>query len=402
MLATGKECSFSLCSYKRSEGIFASQNYIPVVDDSFHRDSMSRQRSGAFPMHGINCRRPAEEDFNVPQITFYVKKLLAFHRYASTRPEHRAALLEADRRALAVARAASLQCHQKEMINAVAKGALTPEAASMRTKAFVASMGHSGKSPMARPPITVTPDRQVATAAQQSPYGYTTPSPVQRGRAAVVSGGTTIGVSRVTAGSQHSRGASMDSREHSRDQSSLTYSHPSSASHQHTPQATFVPQHGQPRQVHYPPRVVNIVTPPSAPHEHALSHTPHHLQDAHNEIHRTADAMAGKYLYQNVSISSLHNSFGAAPPAPPVRAAAPVTPETLDIDAVNKRARKLCDEMKNIHIPHSRENLPNYKPELNAPMAKYLNQTYVNDMLEQSAKVYAKNKAYLQQFQQTA
>jgi len=398
MLGTGKECSFSLCTYRRSEGIFASQTYIPVVDDSFHRDPLHGQRAtqgqGAFPMHGINCRRPAEEDFNVPQITFYVKKLLAFHRYASTRPEHRAALLEADRRALAVARAASLQNRQKQMIQEITKGALTPEAASMRTKEFVASLGHTAKSPMARPPITVTPDRQVPTT-QQGPYGYTTPSPVQRSRVALVSGGTTIGTARV-AGGYHSRTFVDTTRDHS----SLTYSYPSSASHHHTPPASFAP-HGPPAQPQYPHCMVNVVTPPSVPHEHAFPHPQHALQDAHNEIQRTADAMAGKYLYQNVSINSHHNSFGATPPA---RAAVPVTPETpqmLDFDAINNRARKLCDEMKNIHIPHSRENLPNYKPELNAPMVKYLNETYVKDMLEQSAKVHAKNKAYLQQFQQT-
>lgn len=353
MFGTGRECSFTLGSFKREEGIFAPGACILAVDDSFHHGH--QHSPTAQPTHGMNSRRPGADELNIPQIAYYVRKLLAFHRYASTAPEHRQAMLDQEELTRRVARATALQNYRMSMVQNVSSGFLSPQQASQRMKEFEHTLNMPRVAPIAQSPIMLSPDRQmpgaVASSSSRSPFGFVTPAPPAR-HVAVVSGGRTIGSS---------------------DHSSLTYSHLSGASPLDLSQTSY-PSHRGP----------HVVSPESV----------RSYIQAQDSVQHVADAIAGNYLHQNVSINHQYKAFGATP-IPPARPVAVVSPEAMSRDDVMRRSRELCSERRSVHIPVSPEHMPNYSPALYGGTASYLSETYVKDALESGARIIAQNKEYL-------
>lgn len=359
LFATGKECSFSLGSYKRQEGIFACQAYIPQIDDTFHQNANAL----SLPVHGINVRYPSADEVNVPHISSLVRRVLAFHRWADTPAELRPALEEHDRRTAIVARAATLQASRHLLLSRVAQGQLSAQEALRRSSQFDARMQNLAEPSPSTPPTcqqatgrrTVThalEQHEVSTKSSPSPFACITPSPAIGRRVMVVSDGSTIATG--SAASERS--------------SSLTYS-----------QLSSVPGS-------------SLSSPPAAP-RYVATVSPESARSELNYVSRVADKVAGAYLYKNISIHPTKNSFGK--PDVPV-----VSPDkTSRFHEVMSRNKKTCDNLQfNVEIPRSRIAMPDYQPPLNGTTAKCLSATYVQSAVDDSMRQAAKNAEYLKQY----
>ena len=127
------------------------------------------------------------------------------------------------------------------------------------------------------------------------------------------------------------------------------------------------------------PPAANIVTPEAA-------------QVSHQIVADAADRSAGKYLYQNVRDYPHNNSFGA--PHLDARKVSQVTPYS------SPRLQELLDASKPVnihatHIPHDRQEFPQYEREVNPTTTEYLSATYVKDALSSADKVLAESREYL-------
>jgi hypothetical protein len=111
VLGCGEVCSFTLGSYKREEGIFGTQAYIPMTNTAFHQPQTVEARY----VNGLQCAPPRRGTLDVALLSQYVRRMLAFHRWADTPAHLRAALEEHDARNAVITRAAVLKVHQKLM-----------------------------------------------------------------------------------------------------------------------------------------------------------------------------------------------------------------------------------------------------------------------------------------------
>lgn len=374
LFSTGRECSFSLGSYKREEGIFACQAYIPQIDDTFHGSA----NPPSIAVHGINVRYPTAGEVNVPHICHLVRRVLAFHRWADTPAALRPALEEHDRRTAVVARAAALQASRHLLMTRVAKGNLSAQEALSRSSMFVSRMQSLtnpssptlGSHQIRANNVAVSPtshSREASTISSTSPTPFSciTPSPVGR-RVAVVSEGSTIatGTSERSSSLTYSQISSIPTVS----SSSASFEAAATSSNRHANAAT-------------PGRRVAIVSPESAYSEE-------------DNVTLAADQVAGCYLYKNISIHPTLNSFGKLEPHI-------VSPDSK-FEEVMSSNKKTCAKVHLVEIPHSRKLFPDYQPALNATTTKYLSSTYVQSAVDDSMRQASKNAEYLKQFSMPA
>ena len=96
MFPCGRECNFSLGSFKREEGIFATVVRIPYSNPS--TDSDSPKRTAVRVFDGVKYKAPGPGELDIDQLVQYVHRVLAFHRWADTPAHLRKALEESDHR----------------------------------------------------------------------------------------------------------------------------------------------------------------------------------------------------------------------------------------------------------------------------------------------------------------
>lgn len=326
-MGRGEECSFTLGSFKREEGIFASQAHIPMINNAFYDPRPVEARY----VQGMRCRPPIRGELDAGLLAQYVRRILAFHRWADTPAHLRAALEEHDARQALLVRAAALKAHQQLMKDRILAGQLSAKQARELTAQYVAKLDASDRAPLATTP---------PTPALRAGAGVYSPQKVPRTPARP--GAALNSVTRVV-----STGSSLTSPVVS--SSTLSYSPLSSPASASAAGQTL-------RQMD------NVVTPEDG--------TPN---DGLRFLQAHADRAAGEYLHHNLRIHSTRLEKHLA---------TVVTPEAGSFPAPAPRF-----DIYKTPIPHERDEFPDYNHTLDVARGRYLSIMYVQDALNTSAKM---------------
>jgi hypothetical protein len=346
VLGCGEVCNFTLGSYKREEGIFGTQAYIPMTNTAFHQPQTVEARY----VNGLQCAPPRRGTLDVALLSQYVRRMLAFHRWADTPAHLRAALEEHDARNAVITRAAALKVHQKLMTDRLLAGELSAAQARAQTAQFLARLDASDRTPLPVAPATpvhagAAPVAQSrSTPALRPAYVPVTPpaAPLHT-LTRVVSGGSTLSSPALSS-------------------STLSYSPLSSPASSLGPMpAPWRPQH------------VNMVSPEE------------NLRYGLREIHAHADYSAGEYLHHNLRThpSNLEKHV------PPV-----VTPHSSPQVAEKTFPRPPPQfSVHHIPIPYDKDEIPDYNRPVDMVKSKYLGTMYVQDALNTSGKALVRDNS---------
>jgi hypothetical protein len=345
VLGCGEVCNFTLGSYKREEGIFGTQAYIPMTNTAFHQPQTVEARY----VNGLQCAPPRRGTLDVALLSQYVRRMLAFHRWADTPAHLRAALEEHDARNAVITRAAVLKVHQKLMTDRLLAGELSAAQARAQTAQFLARLDASDRTPL--PVAPATPIRAGAPVAQSRStpalrpayVPVTPPAAPLHTLTRVVSGGSTLSSPALSS-------------------STLSYSPLSS------PTSSTGPMPAPQRQQH-----VNIVSPEE------------NLRNGLWEIRSHADYTAGEYLHHNLCTHP-RNLEKHVPPV--------VTPHSSPQVAEKTFLRPPPQfSIHHIPIPYDKGDFPDNNRPVEMVKSKYLGTMYVQDALNTSGEALVRGNS---------
>ena len=378
-----------------------------------------------------------KNELNMNKIIQYIHSILAFYRWANTPQELRPQLEEHDRRNALLARSSALKTHRYLISNEISKGNLTLAEANAKTKAFLARLdGISQEDGVNDSNVSYNHHQCIQGAsAYNTPIRHSRPTTTSTGRnspfyplpvdpTAVVCStvrtirqGSTIGCSSTTGTGRRSSSAEAAVYDNSAgnaypNSSSSGRSVPYTA----TAAATVTPdsatavaaEHYKSPTTTITAMKMNVITPENMLPKDANKYST--TTTAADIIHSAADHRAGAYIHSNVSIHPRYSSFGrtntpsssnptttsATTTAAPMLAV--VTPPSNSSNSTNNNYYNSPPALSNIHtihIPHTRQDFPQYTLSVDRSTTKYLSATYIKDVLNSSTKLLASHREYL-------
>lgn len=374
-----------------------------------------------------------KNELNMNKIIQYIHSILAFYRWANTPQELRPQLEEHDRRNALLARSSALKTHRYLISNEISKGNLTLAEANAKTKAFLArldgispedgendsnvSYNHfqciQGASAYNTPIRHNRPTTTATSTGRNNPFYPlpVDPTAVACSTVRTIRQGSTIGCSSTTGTGR--RSGSDGTAVYG---SSAGNAYPSSSSSgravPYTATATVTPdsatavaaEHYKSPTTTITAMKMNVITPENMLPKDANKYST--TTTAADIIHSAADHRAGAYIHSNVSIHPRYSSFGRTnTPSitnPTTSTTAPrravVTPPSNNSNSTNNNNYNPAPALSNIHtihIPHTRQDFPQYALSVDHSTTKYLSATYIKDVLDSSTKLLASHREYL-------